>query len=127
MLRVLVEVQGIPQELTVTVQDDPTDNGDIEPPVITLLGANPLLVDWGGSYSDPGALVTDNFDADRTINGTGTVNPQTPGNYTVVYEAAKWAGLQMGHRYRRIPAALRPKLSALPAYWQEGRARDRGR
>jgi len=47
--------------------------------------------------------------------------------YTVVYEAAKWVGLQMGHRYRRIPAALRPKLSALPAYWQEGRASDRGR
>ena len=92
MLRVLVEVQGIAQELSVTVQDDPTDNGDLEPPVITLLGANPMLVDWGGSYSDPGALVTDNFDADRTITGTGAVDVQKLGAYTVSYEAADRAG-----------------------------------
>lgn len=37
--------------------------------------------------------------------------------YTAVYEAAKWLGLQLGHRYRLIPAPLRRKLSALPGYW----------
>lgn len=37
--------------------------------------------------------------------------------YTVVYELAKWLGLQLGHRYRMIPPPLRPKLSALPTYW----------
>jgi len=37
--------------------------------------------------------------------------------YAVLYEGAKFAGLQLGLRHARLPAALKPHLSALPSYW----------
>jgi rhamnosyltransferase len=38
--------------------------------------------------------------------------------YACVYEAAKFAGLQLGRHHRRLPARLRPRLSAHPAWWR---------
>jgi rhamnosyltransferase len=37
--------------------------------------------------------------------------------YAVVYELAKFAGLQLGARHRRLPRAVKVRLSALPSYW----------
>lgn len=45
--------------------------------------------------------------------------------YTAVYELAKFAGLQLGRSHRRLPVALKRRLSALPAYWD--RELDGGR
>jgi len=39
--------------------------------------------------------------------------------YTVLYEVAKFSGLQLGRRHRRLPPALRRRLSEYPAYWDE--------
>jgi len=39
--------------------------------------------------------------------------------YTAAYELAKFAGLQLGRRHRRLPASLKRRLSALPAYWDD--------
>jgi rhamnosyltransferase len=39
--------------------------------------------------------------------------------YTAAYELAKFAGLQLGRRHRRLPAALKRRFSALPAYWDD--------
>ena len=70
-----------------------TDNDtDTTKPVITLLGANPLLIANGASHTDPGATVTDNVDATRTIQGTGTVNTAVAGDYTITYNATDAAG-----------------------------------
>jgi ABC-type molybdate transport system substrate-binding protein len=70
-----------------------TDNDtDTTKPVITLLGANPLLIANGATYTDPGATVTDNMDATRTIQGTGTVNTAAAGDYTITYNATDTAG-----------------------------------
>jgi rhamnosyltransferase len=38
--------------------------------------------------------------------------------YTAVYELAKFAGLQLGRRHRRLPRSLNRRLSALPSYWE---------
>ena len=38
--------------------------------------------------------------------------------YAVVYEATKFAGLQLGRRHRRLPKALKRRLSVMPAYWE---------
>lgn len=38
--------------------------------------------------------------------------------YAVVYETAKFAGLQLGRRHRRLPRALKRRLSNMPAYWE---------
>jgi rhamnosyltransferase len=38
--------------------------------------------------------------------------------YAAVYELAKFTGMQLGRRHRRLPRSLRRRLSALPAYWE---------
>jgi rhamnosyltransferase len=38
--------------------------------------------------------------------------------YTVVYELAKFTGLQLGRRHRVLPAALKSRLSAYREYWR---------
>lgn len=38
--------------------------------------------------------------------------------YAIVYEAAKFAGLQLGARHHRLPLALKKRLSNQPAYWE---------
>jgi rhamnosyltransferase len=38
--------------------------------------------------------------------------------YTMVYEGAKFLGLQLGARHRRLPRWLKLRMTALPAYWQ---------
>lgn len=45
--------------------------------------------------------------------------------YAVVYEGAKFAGLQLGIRHERLPRALPPRLSAQPAYWAGRRSEPR--
>ena len=37
--------------------------------------------------------------------------------YAVVYESAKFAGLQLGLRHRRLPLSVKRRLSALPGAW----------
>lgn len=37
--------------------------------------------------------------------------------YAAVYELAKFAGMQLGRRHRRLPRGLARRFSALPAYW----------
>lgn len=41
--------------------------------------------------------------------------------YSAAYEAAKFAGLQLGIRHERLPHAVKVRFSALPAYWSPGR------
>jgi glycosyltransferase involved in cell wall biosynthesis len=38
--------------------------------------------------------------------------------YAAVYEAAKFAGLQLGRRHRLLPIALKKRMSAFPGYWR---------
>jgi rhamnosyltransferase len=45
--------------------------------------------------------------------------------YTAVYELAKFAGLQLGARHRRLPLWLKVRASALPEHWRS--ADDGGR
>ena len=40
--------------------------------------------------------------------------------YTAVYETAKFLGLQLGTRHRRLPIWLKQRVSAYPQYWQSG-------
>ncbi len=63
-------------------------------PVVTLVGANPLEIQAGHSYSDPGATAWDNVDGDLTssIEVSGSVNASTPGTYSVTYSVSDAAG-----------------------------------
>ncbi|MBV9925986.1 MAG: DUF5011 domain-containing protein [Acidobacteria bacterium] len=69
---------------TITVAD-PT------PPVITLNGAAAVTVECHTSFTDPGATATDNCGtANLTVSGSVGVN--TPGTYTLTYNATDAVG-----------------------------------
>ncbi|TSC82774.1 MAG: hypothetical protein G01um101420_132 [Parcubacteria group bacterium Gr01-1014_20] len=66
---------------------DPDDNGENLPPVITLLGDNPLIVSQSSIFTDPGATALDSEDGDLTsgILASGAVNTGVLGDYIRTY------------------------------------------
>jgi formylglycine-generating enzyme len=81
---------------------------DTTPPVITLNGANPQTVYRGTAFTDPGATVTDDFDATRTITGSGTVHTTTVGSYTLTYSAQDEVGNVATPVTRTVEVVLDP-------------------
>ena len=60
-------------------------------PVITLTGANPLVLLPGVAYVEPGSVVTDNVDVGLVATVTGTVGTAI-GTYTRFYDVTDAAG-----------------------------------
>ena len=52
-------------------------------PVITIIGANPIEVELGNTYTGPGAT----SDGGETVTITGSVDTATVGTYTITYTA----------------------------------------
>ena len=71
------------------VLNEPSSTKELDKtaPVITLKGANPMEIQIGNSYVEPGATATDNYDGNVTskIQITGTVNTNKLGSYTITY------------------------------------------
>jgi len=65
---------------------------DPTPPTITLDGANPQYVECHTSYTELGATAHDNCSGDFAATPSGAVNVNTPGSYTVTYNANDSAG-----------------------------------
>lgn len=68
---------------------------DKEPPVITLLGDNPLSLKLGEEYEEPGVEVTDNRDEEiesRLEIDASAVDTEKAGTYTVKYRVTDSAG-----------------------------------
>jgi len=68
---------------------------DTEPPVISILGQDPMSIFQGETFNDPGATAVDNVDIPENINITvddSTVTPSIAGTYSVVYNATDTAG-----------------------------------
>ncbi|NBT48518.1 MAG: DUF5011 domain-containing protein, partial [Actinobacteria bacterium] len=80
------------ESLSGTDPNSATSVPDSQAPLITLMGANPLEIYKGTTFTDPGATVTDNRDSTRTIAGSGAVNTATVGIYTLTYTATDAAG-----------------------------------
>lgn len=78
------------------------------PPVITIIGQNPLLIFKGAAFADPGAVVTDDYDALRTIVGTGVVNTSQLGDYSLIYAAQDLSGLEATPVTRIVKVSLDP-------------------
>ena len=64
---------------------------DTTPPVITIIGDNPLEINIGEDYTEFGATATDDIDGDITqdiiIDGSN-INTTLQGNYTVTYSVS---------------------------------------
>ena len=65
---------------------------DTTAPVITLTGDNPITIEVGDSFTDPGATATDNYDSAVTVTTTGSVDVNTVGSYTITYSAEDSSG-----------------------------------
>jgi hypothetical protein len=65
---------------------------DITPPVITLIGANPLVVDLHTTFVDPRSTVSDAVSTGLTATVTGTVDVNTVGAYILSYDVTDEAG-----------------------------------
>jgi hypothetical protein len=97
-----------PSDGSISLLDDPAANldsyftlaSDTEAPTIVLNGDNPLVLYVGDEFVDPGALVTDNFDPDTTVDGDSTVPVDedgiitAAGLFTITYNAEDSAGNQ---------------------------------
>lgn len=72
---------------TVTVEDTTA-------PVLTLLGANPLNIEAGDTFVDPGVTAVDVCEGDLAgqVEVTGTVDTATPGDYTITYRVSDSSG-----------------------------------
>ena len=67
---------------------------DTTPPVLQLIGDANVTSEVGFSYQDQGATWTDLVDGNGTVQSTGTVNVQVPGDYILTYPYSDLAGNQ---------------------------------
>jgi hypothetical protein len=65
---------------------------DTTPPVITVLGTNPLTLTVGAAYTEAGGTCVDDKDPTCSVVTTGTVNTAAVGTYTITYTATDAAG-----------------------------------
>ena len=68
---------------------------DTTAPEITLIGASPVEVDQGATFTDPGATASDAVDgvlSARIAVGGDTVDTDTLGDYTITYDVSDAAG-----------------------------------
>ena len=65
--------------ITVTIPD--------EAPVVTVIGANPLVIAYGSSFTDPGASAIDAVDGTLTVSTAGSVDTTVAGDHTLTYSA----------------------------------------
>ncbi|NOT61350.1 MAG: DUF5011 domain-containing protein, partial [Acidobacteria bacterium] len=61
---------------------------DTAPPVITLNGANPLIVPRYSTFTDPGATAQDACAGSKPVTASGSVNTSVTGIYTITYTSA---------------------------------------
>jgi uncharacterized repeat protein (TIGR01451 family) len=65
---------------------------DTFPPVITLNGGNPIYVELGGVFTDPGATANDICAGVVSVTASGTVNAGVVGTNVLVYTATDGNG-----------------------------------
>ena len=106
------------------LEDEASAPADTIKPGIALIGDNPLLLANGATYTDPGAKVTDNVDAERTITGSGTVNTAVQGDYTVTYNATDAAGNAADAVTRTVRVAAPVVVQSTYAEWSGGATLD---
>ena len=87
---------------------------DTLPPILTLLGENPLMHELGAPFTDPGATATDLCAGDLTgsIVPNLTVNASLAGVYTNTFTVAD-ASANTAAAYRTVLVVARPTLIGL--------------
>ena len=77
------------------ISEEKTKNNksaDNKPPVITLVGANPMYINIGDKFVDPGATALDDVDGVCPVTVSGAVDTNTLGTYTLTYSTGDHSG-----------------------------------
>ena len=88
-------VHSVMQTYILTVKNIVQPPEDTTPPVITLLGPNPQVIQKGSPYVEKGATAYDNVDGDLTssiIINSSNVNTNIIGSYAVTYTVSDSSG-----------------------------------
>ena len=94
---------------------DPPSGLDSIPPVITLLGDNPLELDYGSAFVEPGVSATDAISGNVSVTTSGNVNSFTVGSYILTYSATDSSGNTASEtRTVNVVAARVANSSCLP-------------
>ena len=114
---------SVPGDYTVTYTVTDSDGNTVmavrnvnvsdQPPVITILGAQNLVIRVGDDYNDPGATAMDDVDGDLTdqIDTNNTVNNAEIGDYTVIYTVSDSAlNTTIATRYVTVIEELPPEV-----------------
>jgi len=84
---------------------------DTTPPVISLLGDNPLELTVGDTYNEPGATASDDVDGDISGNiviDASAVDTNTVGSYSVTYNVSDAAGNAAVEKVRTVNVSEAP-------------------
>src|SRR5204863_229298 len=65
---------------------------DTAPPVVTMLGTNPMTNECHAAFTDPGATASDVCAGSLTVATNSTVNPNAVSSYTITYTATDPSG-----------------------------------
>lgn len=86
---------------------------DTTPPVITANGSSAETIVQGTAYNDAGAIVADVAEGDVSANlsTTNLVDSNTPGTYTVTYNASDSAGNAAAPAYRTVQVVSNTDLN----------------
>ena len=86
---------------------------DSVPPVITMLGASPVNIEYGETYIDDGAIASDPLPGDGDVTGSivvvDPVDTSTLGTYLVTYNVADTAGnnaIEVTRTVNVVPRAI---------------------
>lgn len=90
---------------------------DATPPLLTLLGANPLVLELGTAYAEPGATAQDEVAGNLSgaVVISGTVDTATEGNYLRTYRVSDPAGNAAAPLTRTVRVAVTPNSYSLIA------------
>ena len=100
IVMLLVSVLALSTQCKKEEEEEP----DTTPPVITMLGNNPLMVDKGTTFVDPGATATDDKDGDISdkIKAEDNVDTSVEGTYYVKYNVSDAAGNKAAEQKREV-------------------------
>ena len=107
----------VPSTLSNSTQSTPIQQDaillDTVPPVITITGKNPIIINLGTTYNDAGATCTDDIDTTPTLTDTNTVDTTTVGQYTVTYTCADSTGNNAVSQVRTVNVITVPNAPTL--------------
>ncbi|HZS07224.1 MAG TPA: immunoglobulin-like domain-containing protein [Blastocatellia bacterium] len=100
---------------TVTAHDDAGNScsftvtiNDTRPLTITVNGDNPLTVECHGTFTDPGVTPSNSA---ATVTTSGTVDVNTPGNYTLTYTATDGTNTTTATRTVSVVDTVSPTIA----------------